>query len=149
LAQLDAQLAASPFLLGSAPCIADFSAYHPLWFIQQSSPATLEPYAHVAAWMARIAAFGHGKSTDLSSHGALELCRGSRPRSRQGTLEKDPNGVTIGTRVMVRATDLGRDPIEGELVHIETDSFAIERTDDRAGTATVHFPRVGYEIKPI
>ena len=114
LSQLEAQLEGSAFLLGAAPCIADFAAYHSLWFLDSSSPTTLDPHKNVRAWMARIAAFGHGTSTELSSQGALDLCRASRPRSRQGTLEKDPNGVAIGTRVMARATDLGRDPIEGE-----------------------------------
>jgi glutathione S-transferase len=148
-AQLDAQLAGRAFLLGDAPCIADFAVYHPMWFIAHGSAAPLQPFAELRAWMARMAAFGHGESSELSSTEAIELCKRSAPRTRAKSLEKDANGNTVGTRVIVRPTDLGRDPVEGTLVHIAPDSFAIERTDERAGTVTVHFPVIGYEAKPL
>jgi len=148
-AQLEAQLQSRAFLLGDAPCIADFSAYHPLWFIAQGSAAPLASYLNVRAWMGRMAAFGHGTSTDLSSAEAIELCKSTPARAHDKGLEKDANGNAIGTRVMVRPTDLGRDPVEGTLAHIEADRFAIERSDERAGTVTVHFPTIGYEIKAL
>ena len=147
--QLDAQLAARPFLLGEQPSIADFAVYHPMWFIAHGSRAPLAPFVELRAWMDRMAAFGHGQSTELSSGEALELCKRSAPRPRGKGLDKDENGNAVGARVMVRPTDLGRDPVEGTLVHIARDRFAIERSDERAGTVTVHFPVIGYELKPI
>jgi glutathione S-transferase len=148
-AQLEAQLQGRPFLLGDAPCIADFAAYHPMWFIVQGTDKPLAPFSALRAWMARMAAFGHGTSTELSSTEAIELCKQTKARERAKSLPTDANGNTLGRRVMVRPTDLGRDPVEGTIVHLASESFAIERTDDRAGTVTVHFPTIGYELKPI
>lgn len=148
-AQLEAQLAARPFLLGDAPCIADFAVYHPMWFIAHGSGTPLAPFAALRAWMARMAAFGHGESTELTSTEAIELCKSTPARARGKSLERDANGNAPGAKVIVRPTDLGRDPVEGTLVHIGRESFAIERCDERAGTVTVHFPVIGYELKPM
>jgi glutathione S-transferase len=147
--QLEAQLQGRTFLLGDAPCIADFAVYHPMWFIAHGSAAPIAPYLNLRAWMDRMAAFGHGTFTELTSTDAIAECKSSKPRERGKSLDKDANGNTPGTRVMVRPTDLGRDPVEGTLVHITSSSFAIERTDERAGTVTVHFPTIGYELKAI
>jgi glutathione S-transferase len=149
LAQLDAQLAGGSFLCGAAPSIADFAVYHCLWFIEQSSPETLAPYEQLRAWMAKIASFGHGTSQELSSGEALALCRASSPRPLGPGAERDPNGIARGARVVVRTTDVGRDPIEGELIFVDTDEIVLRRVDARAGTVHVHFPRVGYELKAV
>lgn len=149
LGLLEAQLQGRAFLLGDAPSIADFSVYHPMWFIAHGSPKPLAQFLNLRAWMDRMAAFGHGSSSELSSSEALEICKHDKPRARERSLDRDANGNQLGARVMVRPTDLGRDPVEGTLTHIAPERFAIERTDERAGTVTVHFPTIGYEIKPI
>jgi glutathione S-transferase len=149
LAQLDSQLAGRPFVLGAEPCIADFACYHALWFIREATPATLAPYANLSAWFERIVAFGHGQPSELSSAHALEICRRAEPAPRGPSAEQDQNGVRLGARVVVRPSDTGRDPSEGELVHLEADCISIRRQDERAGTAIVHFPRIGYELRPI
>lgn len=148
VAQLEAQLAGRPFLLGEQPSIADFAVYHALWFIAQGSPAPLSGYASVRAWMERMAAFGHGSPSELSSAEAIEICKRSAPRPLEPSLAQDANGTALGARVVVRATDLGRDPVEGTLVHVAAESFALEREDPRAGAVRVHFPVVGYELRP-
>jgi glutathione S-transferase len=147
--QLDAQLQGRMFLLGDAPSIADFAVYHPMWFIAHGSAAPIAPYSSLRAWMDRMAAFGHGTFTELTSHDAIAECKSTPARARTQSLDKDSNGNALGTRVLVRPTDLGRDPVEGTLVHIAATRFAIERTDERAGTVTVWFPVIGYELKPI
>jgi glutathione S-transferase len=147
LAELEAQLVGNTFLCAAVPTIADFAVYHCLWFIERSSPQTLAPYPHVCAWMAKIAGFGHGTSQELSSGEALALCRASTPRPLGPGAERDPNGIARGARVVVRTTDIGRDPIEGELIFIDADELVLRRVDERAGTVHVHFPRVGYEMK--
>src|SRR5436190_15747548 len=60
---LEDMLKSTPFLLGPEPSLADFAAYHPVWFIarncgEETSP--LNEYPRIAEWMARIAAIGHG-----------------------------------------------------------------------------------------
>jgi glutathione S-transferase len=148
-AQLQAQLAGGTFLCGNQPTIADFAVYHCLWFVARSSPETFEPYPRLRAWMDKLAGFGHGTPSELSSGDALALCRASTPLALGDGAAVDPNGIARGTRVVVRTTDLGRDPIEGELVYIDTDEVVLRRVDARAGTVHVHFPRIGYEMKAI
>jgi len=51
--------------------------------------------------------------------------------------------------VTVSATDYGTDPNEGVLVGLTADEVVIERVDERAGRVHVHFPRLGYQVKPV
>jgi hypothetical protein len=43
-------------------------------------------------------------------------------------------------------SDYGLDPVRGELVVLEANHVAVRRTDARAGTVVVHFPRLGYKV---
>jgi len=148
LAQLEQQLSRRSFLLGATPCIADFSLYHSLWFIDRATPTVFEATPAVRAFMQRMAAIGHGESSELSSAQAIEVCRASAPRARKESWARDQNGVELGAQVMVRPGDMGRDPTLGTLVHLAEDEIAIERHDERAGRVIVHFPRIGYELFP-
>ena len=59
-----------------------------------------------------------------------------------------PDRVIEELRLACRtATDYGRDPVEGTLVGLSADEVVIRRTDERAGTLHVHFPREGFQIK--
>jgi glutathione S-transferase len=148
LARLDEALAAQPFLMGSAPCIADFSAYHSAWFLEKVAPEPLAPFANLRAWMVRIAAMPSRAVTPVTSEDALRICGDSPGDYRPEAPFEDASGLTAGQRVVVRAADYGRDPVEGELVLATPNEVAIRREDPRAGTVFVHFPRVGYEITP-
>ena len=130
-----------PFVLGAQATIADFSLYHPLWFIEraQLSAKLLEPYPQVRAWMSRLASFGHGQHESMTSGDAIAMARAQT----QAT-----DAAVQGQRVKVAATDYGVDPSEGVLVSEGDDSWVIARTDPRAGTVRVHFPRIGYSLTP-
>jgi hypothetical protein len=43
--------------------------------------------------------------------------------------------------------DYGRDPVPGTLVGLTRHEVVIRRSDERAGTVHVHFPRLGFQIK--
>ena len=58
-----------------------------------------------------------------------------------------PEDPPLGTGVRIRADDYGRDPVEGELVFINTDEIALRRHDDTVGEIVVHFPRRGYDLR--
>jgi hypothetical protein len=49
--------------------------------------------------------------------------------------------------VRVRATDYGRDPVEGELVQFDRERMAVLRQDPIVGRVVVHFPRLGYDLR--
>ncbi len=152
LQQLDAQLAAQHaagqgYLFGAAPCIADFSAAHPLWFIRRAAPVAhiLAPYAALTVWLDSVLAIGHHQSTRLSSADAVALAAAS---TQHATVSVSPGlGFEAGQAVTVSATDYGLDPVAGTLVGLSASSVVLQRTDARAGLVQVHFPRMGFQIK--
>ena len=58
-----------------------------------------------------------------------------------------PEDPPLGAHVRIRADDYGRDPVEGELVLIDTDEIALSRRDPQVGNVVVHFPRLGYDLR--
>lgn len=140
----------SPFLLGDAPCVADFSAYHPLWFSRVRNPAMagiFEPVPQLLDWMDRIAEIGHGTMEKFSSDAALALAKSSTPASVADDFFQDEHGIALGSRVTVTAESFGIEPTEGELVAAARTFYVLRRTDERAGTVHVHFPRIGFVLK--
>lgn len=146
LSQLETQLSVVPFLDGSVASLADISVYHPLWFLL-SNPGIaeyLQPYPNIRAWAGRIAAFGHGKPEKMTSEEAIQIARNSQPIVPAGN-SADPAGLKLGETITVAATDYGADPVSGVLVHSDLHEVVIQRSDERAGTLRVHFPRAGFK----
>ena len=59
LRRLANMLHGQDFLFGAQPCVADFAAYHPIWFTQERTPAVagiLDATPELKAWMERIKA---------------------------------------------------------------------------------------------
>jgi glutathione S-transferase len=148
LARLAEMLGKQPFFFGSAASIADFSIYHNLWFVAHGGPVAkiLDSFQNLQAWQARMGAFGHGTSEPLASGAAIEIAREAGAVAPAGPLV-DSHGIAVGERVTVAATDTGTDPIEGILSAASSDSISIMREDPRAGKVTVHFPRIGFEMR--
>jgi glutathione S-transferase len=147
LKRLEEQLFEAPYLLGKKPSIADFSAYHCLWFLELTAPQPLAGLHNVHAWLQRIRAWPCTQAAAVSPADALGICRNS-PTNDGEELRVDPSsGFSTGDRVTIRAIDWGREPIEGRLVHATSDELAITRSDVRAGHVVVHFPRLGFEVR--
>ena len=150
-ALLDEQLAdGRPFLLGAAPGWADLTCYFPLWmattFFATAVPSLgLGP--RLEAWLARVAAIGHGERTEIDAAAALEVARAAQPLPGRGVDPSDPLGLVAGERVAVTPADYGRDPVVGELVTLDLTEVAIRRGDPRSGDVVTHFPRLGYRIE--
>lgn len=145
---MDAQLAdGRPWLFGAEPTIADFSVAHGLWFVRLAPPqfALVAQRAHVAAWLERVLAIGHGRSEPMTSADAIALARGAG--SHAPTQVQPGSGFEAGQRVTVMATDYGCDPVAGVLVGLSDTEIVIEREDERAGLLHVHFPRAGFQLK--
>ena len=139
-----------PFLLGEVPCIADFAMVHPLWFtrvrtsvladILNATPAVLE-------WMDRIAAIGHGTMEKFSASEAIAVAAAAMPLPLHDDIFQDEHGIALGSRVLVSSESFGPEATEGELMAATRMHFTLRRTDERAGTVHVHFPRIGYSLK--
>lgn len=134
------------FLCGGAPTIADFSVAHSIWYIRKAPPVAgvLAPFARIAAWFDRVAAFGHGRHERLDSAAAIEVARGATPLP---TAVAPGLGFEPGQPVVVSATDYATDPVAGELVGLDHERITLCRDDPRAGTVHVHFPRIGYALR--
>lgn len=136
------------FLFGE-PSIADFSLAHPLWFLKGSSVTAplVDGYPCVVAWLDRVLGFGHGTSTQMSAEQALDVARSATPAAVPHELFEDLNGFEPGQQVTICATDYGTDPVAGELLFAGREELILRRTDERAGTVNVHFPRFGFHIQ--
>ncbi|GCL61847.1 glutathione S-transferase family protein [Pseudaquabacterium pictum] len=148
LAALDAQLAAGgPWLFGAAPTIADFSVGHCLWFIRLAKPVAhlLAEFLAVSAWLERLLAIGHGAHSPMASGDAVATAAAAG--SHAPVAVQPGLGFEAGQAVTVFATDYGADPVAGTLVGLTPTSVTLRRSDDRAGTVQVHFPRFGFQIK--
>ncbi|MBC7437751.1 MAG: glutathione S-transferase family protein [Bdellovibrionales bacterium] len=143
------------FLLGSAPCVADFAVYHPLWFTRTRTPVVadvLDVTPAVTAWMDRMAAIGQGSFEKLDSAAAIAVAAASKPTEvGKGLLVdstfQDEHGIPLGTRVTVAAESFGPEATEGELIAATRTHYSLARTDERAGLLHVHFPRVGFSLR--
>jgi glutathione S-transferase len=148
LDELERQLAdGRPFLLGSEPCLADFSAYHPLLFLgtHPRTAALLEPLEHVPAWLPRVRAVGHGTPSPLSSADAVAIARDAEPARYEGE-PVVPDGLALGQRVVVLPDEYGSGNVVGELAPSGLHEVAVRRRTERAGDVVVHFPRSDYSV---
>jgi glutathione S-transferase len=136
-----------PYLLGDAPCIADFAAYHVVWFLRGRKidcSAELDPYPNLIVWRDRMAEIGHGKRIDITADIALAEVRAATPATPRPSNPQDGD-PRPGDRARVRAADNARDWIEGEVTFIDAEEIALLRTDATLGEVAVHFPRLGYD----
>lgn len=152
LRRLSTMVEMHPFLLGDAPCVADFAAYHPLWFSRVVNPAMagiLDATPHVIAWMDRMAAIGHGSSTKLTSTEAIAIAAAAQPAPLTDDTFQDDHGIALGSRVTINAETFGQEPTEGILRAATRTRYTLERTDERAGMVHVHFPRIGFVLREV
>ena len=157
LRRLANMLDASPFLLGEQPCIADFSAYHTLWFTRTlvaPLAGIFDATPTVLPWMDRMAALGHGELTKSSAAASLSIDPATwaqelfaSPGATQTFV--DDHGIALGTDVCVQAESFGLEPTCGRLIAATRTRISLERDDPLAGRVRVHFPKLGFVVKPL
>ena len=152
LRRLANMLEEQDFLLGGAPCVADFAAYHPLWFSRVRVPVMagiLDATPAVLRWMDRMAAFGHGTQEKYASAEAIAACQAAVAPPPVDTVFQDEHGIALGSRVTVTAESFGQEPTEGVLLAASRTRYSLRREDPRAGVVQVHFPRIGYVLRAV
>jgi glutathione S-transferase len=143
------------FLFGVEPCVADFAAYHPLWFTRTQTPAVadiLGATPSLLEWMDRMAGHGHGVPTELSPEDAIVIAAATEPQpAGQNWLVdsafQDDHRIPLGERVAITPTTFGPEPTVGVLMAATRTHYSLQREDPRAGTVHVHFPRIGYVLR--
>lgn len=153
LRRLSDMLDDTDFLLGAYPTVADFACYHPLWFTRKRTPSMagiLQLTPAVGDWMDRMAAIGHGTMEVYDAARAIEVAAAATPHTLlSDSTFQDDHGIPLGTLVTVAAESFGPETTEGELVAATRTHYTLRRTDARAGTVHVHFPRIGYVLKAV
>lgn len=143
------------FLFGAEPCVADFAAYHSLWYTRVQVPVMadiLNATPAVGEWMDLMAAIGHGPSDSLSSQDAITVANGAEPMPPGQNLLidsafQDDHGIALGTRVTITAESFGPEPTEGELIAATRTHYTLRREHPLTGMVHVHFPRIGYVLR--
>ena len=137
------------YLLGGAPSMADFAAYHPLWFVRGNLQEgwTFAGRPRTLAWMDRIAAVGHATSTELDAKEALAIAKAATPAPAKGIAAGELRSFKAGEPVTVAANDYGRDPVAGKLATLDAEEIAIRREAPEVGEVVLHFPRAGFDIR--
>lgn len=135
------------YLQGSAPTHADFSAFHPLQWLQGHSAHRdfLTEFERVWAWVDRISALGEGTFTPITEHEAIAMAHAATP-SFSFDPQPGPGDPAIGAQVRVAPTDYGVDPVEGVLTSVGPAHVSIARATDETGPLAQHFPRWGYRV---
>ena len=143
------------FLFGAEPCVADFAAYHGIWYTRNQVPVMadiLNATPSVGEWMQRMAAIGHGAMTKLDAAAAIAIAAAAEPQLAGSNLLldsafQDDHGIPLGTRVTITAESFGPEPTEGDLIAATRTHYSLRREDPRAGTVHVHFPRIGFVLR--
>ena len=157
LRRLANMLDGQDFLLGGAPCVADFAAYHPLWFTVKCVPVMadiLNATPAVLAWIGRMGVWGHGQMEKFSATKSIAHCAQSTGATAPfghdfDVAFQDEHGIALGSQVSISAEVFGQESTTGELVAATRTRFTLKRVDERAGTVRVHFPRIGYVLKAV
>ncbi|HRK39264.1 MAG TPA: glutathione S-transferase family protein [Burkholderiaceae bacterium] len=149
------------FLLGhGAPSLADFAAYHTVWFTRHQVPSlagVLDATPAVADWLSRMVALGHGSMVRAKAEQAIAASAAASSAGERNDLKifgeheafQDDHGIPLGTLVTLAAESFGTEVTEGTLLAATRTRYTLQHTHERAGTVRVHFPRVGYVLKAV
>ena len=150
LLRINNMLDRADFLCGPSPTVADFSAYHPLWFTRRINEVAnvLAIYPKILPWMDRVAALGTEHRQEATAQDALAACRLAKSTVFDGPFVNE-HGIALGSQVGIVAESFGTEVTTGVLVSATENRLVLEHSNDHAGTVRVHFPRVGFSLKAI
>ena len=152
LRRLANMLEDQPYLLGNEASVADFAAYHPLWFTRNCTSVMagiLDATPSVSAWMDRIAATGSTQGGNLTASEALSIAANASPATLHDAVFQDDHGIPLGSQVTIASESFGPEPSTGELIAATRMHYTLRRVDERAGTVHVHFPRIGFAMRAV
>jgi hypothetical protein len=104
---------------------------------------TFDGLPHLADWMERVRALGHGQRSEVTAAEALKIAWGTEPQAIIGS-----DHELIGKKVTAAADDYGRDPVAGTLVDVTEFQISIQPDSDDPGQLVVHFPQIGFVLQP-
>lgn len=152
-ALIERQLAdGRPFLGGDAAGLADVQAHPFVWLARGGYPGLagelLDDLPALVAWEARVAAIGEGTRLPISAAEGHAVARAATPSAGVRVDARDAQRLAAGMTVEVEPDDTRRGGVRGELVVATADEVAIRRSHAATGEVVVHFPRLGYRVRP-
>ena len=147
---IDDSVKSQGFMMGDRPGLADALAYYLVWFLRDrmaDSETFLRQFEHLQRWEQRIKAIGHGSFEDMSDLAALDIAKNAEPLPPRHAELGDPLGLNVGDTISVQPASGGPEVI-GRLHSLAVDRLALLRDDPQIGKVAVHFPRLGYVVKP-
>jgi glutathione S-transferase len=141
-----------PFLFGNQPSAADLACWQTIFLLRKNCPSEVDAlvgFAPLVPWYERIAGFGHGKPAPMTSEEAFAAARDAQPAPVTHLKPNgDPGGLPAGAKVTVTPDDNARVAVAGRLVAASDSEIVIHRRDKDAGDLHIHFPRLGFDVKP-
>jgi glutathione S-transferase len=96
-----------------------------------------------------VTALGHGTPTPMSAEEAFAAARDAQPLPVTHLRpDGDPGGLPAGAKVTVTPDDNARVPVAGTLVAASDSEIVIQRKDPQAGDLHIHFPWLGFDVRP-
>lgn len=140
------------FLQGAAPGLADIQAFFVPWFTRPHMPVVsdlLARFPHLRAWEQRMDDLGQGERTEISAAEAHAAAKAAEPGPSAGVDADDPLRLAAGAEIEVRPDDYERGAVRGRLYALKPDRVSLLRDAPAVGTVAVHFPRLGYTVRPL
>ncbi len=147
---MDERLSTRKYMLGSEPGLPDALAYYVVWFLRgryQLGPDFLAEFGFVNRWEEDIQNLGHGLPTDFTAEHALATALVATSTSTATIDPISAGQFHLGQAVEV-VTNNGGTTVRGELQALSRETVVIKQQNDSVGTIAIHFPRVGYRLRP-
>jgi glutathione S-transferase len=141
------------FVFGDAPGALDLTCYQTIYLLRKNCPAEVDAFVGIdgplPACYERVTALGHGRPTPMSAEDAFAAARDAKPLPvTHLRADGDPGGLPAGAKVTVTPDDTARVPVAGTLVAASDSEIVIHRRDPQAGDLHIHFPRLGFDVRP-
>jgi glutathione S-transferase len=134
------------FIGGDSAGHADFVLYMNMNFAGLAGVRATDYGPKLAAWFDRVTAIGFGDSEQWTAEQAIQHAAESEPVG--GGSVAEGSGFEQGQSVIVGLDAPDPATVEGELIALDDTHICVARTDPRAGTVHVHFPRMGLTLQP-
>lgn len=141
---MESRLQSHPYLFGDSPTIADFSAYHNLWFSQRNNgakPDTQRP--NINRWLKAMKQFGHGQRSETNRTSVFAIAKETSAAPIPASMTQSEK---IGKKIAIQPDDYAKISVSGTLVGEDDQRWIIARETQEFGTIHVHFPKLGFEI---
>ena len=139
------------WLISTKPGLVDVQAYMNIWFVKRNVSGFVEECFEFAPltrdWFARLSEFEPRSPEEVTGEEALAIAKAAAPRLTAATATYEPQGLVPGERVAIAPDDYGKDWVDGELVHADSQRIILQRRSDEAETLHIHFPRTGYLVR--